>query len=94
MQQQVHGGQSRGGVDQLVADQRLVPQVLELGARQRVAASDVLMGCEEEACGAAGRVDDDLSRVWPGHLDHGVNDCPGGEVLARTGLGVLSALLQ
>ena len=65
VEQQVHRRQPRGAVDELEAGDELVAQVLALGRRQaRGVAGGVLVGGEQEAAGAAGRVDDGVSRRW------------------------------
>jgi hypothetical protein len=56
--------------------------------------ADVVVGRQQEAAGAAGRVADGLARPGLHHVDHGLDERPRGEVLARARLDVLGVLLQ
>lgn len=60
----------------------------------RSAARDVSVGSEQEATGAAGRVDDPVRDRRLDDLDHRVNEGLRGKVLARSRLGIVGASLQ
>ena len=59
-----------------------------------VVVDDVVVGREQKAAGAAGRVADGLAGLGRDDIDHGLDQRPRGEVLAGAGLGVLGVLLQ
>ena len=62
MQQQVHRGQPGGAVDELEAGDELVAQVVALRRGEVLGVlGRVLVGDEQEAAGAAGRVDDGVA---------------------------------
>ena len=95
VQQQVHRSQPGGAVDQLVAGDELVAEVIALGRREAGGvAGGVLVGDEEEAAGAAGGVDDRVSGLGVDDVDDRPDQLAGREVLAGAGALVGSALRQ
>ena len=95
VEQQVHRGQPCGAVDQLVAGDELVAEVLALGGREAGGvAGGVLVGDEEEAAGAAGGVDDRVSGLGVDDVDDRPDQLARREVLPGAGALVGSALGQ
>jgi hypothetical protein len=94
VEEEVHRGQAGDRVDDLDAADRVEAEVLALLAVELVLRGDPVVGGEEEAAGAARGVDDRLARLWGDAGDDGVDQRPGGEVLAGAGLGVLSVALE
>jgi hypothetical protein len=82
MQQQVHRRQPRGAIDQFVAGDKAFPQVVALDRRHRGGSpGGVLVGDEQEAAGATGRV----GHGRPDDVHDGGDQIPRREVLASAG---------
>jgi len=95
VEQQVHRVQACGAVDELVAGDEFVAEVLALGGREAGGvAGGVLVGDEEEATGAAGGVDDCVIGLGVDDVDDRPDQFARGEVLAGAGALVGSAFGQ
>ncbi len=91
VQVQVHDAQPGGVGDQFPALHERRPQVLLLILVEflAVVADDVVVGGQQESARAAGRIADGVVRLRPHHVDDGLDQFAGREVLPRTlgGLG-------
>lgn len=94
MQHHVHGAKPRCGVHQFPAAQGAGIKELFLLPVQFVVLGDVVVGRQQEAAGAAGRIADRLTGSGRHHLYHGLDQRPGGKVLPGAAFGVLGVLLQ
>jgi len=94
VQEEVHGAQASDSVHDLDAPQRLVLQVRLLVAVELGAGRQPGVGRQQEAPGAAGRVDDHLSRLRLKAIDDRRDEGPRREVLAGPTLDVLGVALQ
>ena len=84
MQIQVHGAQAHDFVDDVDAGEGFVAQSGQFVAVLGLA-FHVVVGGEQEAAGAAGRVDDGFADFRVDALDHRFDDRARGEVLAGAG---------
>jgi len=94
VEEQVHGAQPGGVVDDLPAAERVIAQVVRLVGVEMDIAREVVVRGEEEPAGAAGGVADGHARLRLHHLDHGLDERARREVLARAGLDVFGVLLE
>ena len=96
VQEHVHQAEAARVGDDLVAVKRLVLQerLLRLVELVVVRVGQEVVGGEEEAAGAAGRIGDGLARLGPHAFDHRADQRARREVLSRAGFGVLGVLLQ
>jgi hypothetical protein len=78
----------------LPAVQRAVGQVVVLVAVEPVVASDKVVGSQQKAARAAGRIRYPLARSGAHHVHDGLDQRARGEVLPRSGFDVLGVLLQ
>ena len=69
VKEKVHGAQPRDAINKLDATKRVVPKALLLPSVERVVRSQIPVGRQEEAAGAAGRVRDHLAGHWPHAVD-------------------------
>ena len=95
MQQQVHRGEPRGAVDELVTVGEPVGEVIALrGGEPGCVPGGVLVRCQKES-GRPGRgVRDGVVRSGLNAVDDGLDERPGGEVLPGAGLDVLGSLRE
>ena len=89
VEEEVHAAEAGDVGHQLDAAQRLEAQVPLLVAVELEVVLEVLVGGEEEAAGAAGRVGDHLAGLRPHAVDDGVDQRARREVLPRPALDVL-----
>jgi hypothetical protein len=95
VQEQVHRSEAGGAVDELVAADEGFLELGALGRGHRLGALlGVLVGDEEEAAGAAGRVDDGVVDRRLDDVDDRLDECARSEVLAGAGALVRGALAQ
>ena len=92
---EVHHAQPGRAVHDLPAVQGVPLQVLQLApVHRRVMADDVVMGGQQEAAGATGRVADGVVGPGPHHVHDGLDQRAWREVLPGAGLHVLGVALQ
>lgn len=96
VQVQVHQGHLEGGADQLVAVESFIFQeeLLVTGESEIIGIGEELLGRQEEAAAAAAGVGDGLAGLRAQTLDHGLDEGPGREILARTGFDILGVFLE
>ena len=95
VQQHVHGAQTGRQVGNLPTGERTRAQVSDLvGFQVREPLDDRPVCAQEEPAGAAGGVADAVVRLGRHHIDDGVDECPGREVLARSPGALLGGLLD
>jgi hypothetical protein len=94
MEHQVHGAEASRGVHQLPGAQSSgVEELLRIPV-ELVVFRHIVVGCQEEAAGAAGGIADGIIRPGRHHVNHRFDQRPGGEILPSAALGVLGVLLQ
>ena len=92
---QVHGAEARRAVHNLPAVQGVALQPLPLvPVHGRVMVTDVVVGRQQEAAGAAGRVADGVVGAGAHHVHDGPDQRARREVLPGAGLHVLGVALQ
>ena len=95
VQEQVHQTQPPRAGHDLVAEEGAAAQKGGLLLVQRLPLPrEPVVGAQEEAAGAAGRVGNGLHRLGPHALHHGLDQRARREVLAGAALGVFGVLLQ
>ena len=96
VQVQVHQSHLEGGSDQLVAVEGLVfqEQLVITGQGVVVGIGEEFLSRQEEAAAAAAGIGDGLAGFGAEALDHGLDEGPGGEVLACAGLDILCVFLE
>jgi hypothetical protein len=94
VEEHVHQAEAAGIGDDFVAGEGLVFEEGFLGLVQTMVGDEVVVGGEEEAAGAAGRVGDGLAGERTDAFDHGFDQRARGEVLAGAGLGVLGVAFE
>ena len=86
VQQHVHAADAQHGSVEVVAVEHAGVEVFPLrrvGQDRGVLFADVLLRCcDQEPCGAAGRVADLIRRLWGDHVDHQLDDVSGVRELA------------
>ena len=83
VEEKVHRGESRCAVDELVAADESVPELLALGRHGRRADARVVVRHEEEPAGAAGGVDDRVGDGRADDVDDRLDQRASSEVLTR-----------
>ncbi len=95
VQHKVHGTKAGRALDQLPAGKGDVLEgVLLLLGHIRIARYDMVMGGQQKATGAAGRIADFLARFRSDDIDHGPDQRASGKILTGPGLGILGILFQ
>lgn len=95
VQVEVHGAQPHHLGHDVVAAEGLAPQpFVDLAVPRRGLGLHVLVGGQQEPTGPTGRVADGLRGLRVDHLDHGLDERPRGEVLARPTLHLAGVPLQ
>ena len=96
MQVEVHGAQPDHAVHHVLSSQGVELEELLLFYVQieSLPVGKIVVGSQEKAACAAGRIVDGLAWLGAHHFHHGPDERPGSEVLARAALHVLGVLLQ
>jgi hypothetical protein len=87
VEQQVHRAQAGGRIGDLPPPQRVQLEVLLLVLVEPVVLGNVVVGREQEAAGAHGRIHEGLPRLGLHHVHEGADQRSRGEVLPGPGLG-------
>ena len=92
---QVHGAEPRRAVYYFPAEQGVVLQPFPpVPVHGRILGDDVVVGGQQEAAGAAGRVADRVVGAWAHHVHDGPDQRARREVLPGAGLHILGVALQ